>query len=215
MVKNIPSLFVRDKIWFFVLYFLAFLLLIGLVVFSVNFDVHFSNLTRDPSSISGTPPYYGFLSNLGIIIWSFSVAINFFTYSIIKKRKSMIRDKRLFILYSGFLGLLLLVDDMFLLHETVFPVYFSLNEKIVLVLYAVAMLYFLIRFKTVILKQTNYIFLGLFLCFLGTSVLIDILPEFSERWHYLLEDGPKFLGIVSWLGYQFLASREFITTKAS
>jgi hypothetical protein len=41
--------------------------------------------------------------------------------------------------------------------------------------------------------------------FLAHSILVDFLPEDKVPWHYLFEDGFKFLGIASWCGCQCTA----------
>ncbi|WP_394749314.1 hypothetical protein [Spongiimicrobium salis] len=213
MLKTISSLVFKDRTWFLGFYLLAIVLLIGLVIFSVKADVHFGDLTRDPSAITASSPYYGVLSNLGAIVWSFSVAICLLTYVILKTSSTSSKVERLFVLYGGMLGLLLLLDDMFLLHEEVVPRVLGIDEKVVYAAYILNILGYLISFRKIILKSTNYVFLGLFLGFLGLSVGIDMLPEFSEKWHYLFEDGAKFMGIVSWLGYQFLVAKQLLTQK--
>ena len=58
---------------------------------------------------------------------------------------------------------------------------------------------YLYRFYQEILS-TDYILLVLAFMFLGISFGADLLP-FRIRGQFLVEDGSKFMGIVSWMGY--------------
>jgi hypothetical protein len=192
------------------LYFCAFSFVGVSVILSKCLNIPFSYFTRDPLAITGSPPFYGLISNFGAILWSFSVGICFFTYSLLKERNNTQENISLFVFFSGTISAILLVDDMFLFHEKVFPKLLFINEKIVFSLYGLIILYYLIRFRDVILKRTNYLFLMLSLAFFFISICIDQLPEFSTKWHHLFEDTPKFLGIVSWTGFHYLVCKKMV-----
>jgi hypothetical protein len=99
------------------------------------------------------------------------------------------------------LTLYLGLDDVFLLHEEVFP-RFGVPEEVVLSCYPVFMLFYLFWFYPVILK-TEYVLLGTALLFFGISVTVDLFDLSDIDLFFLFEDGVKLIGIVSWLAYFF------------
>ena len=157
-------------------------------------------LTRDPTAIVGVPFYIGFLSQIGIFFWSASAAVCMFSAMVISKRPDSLKIKGFFFA-SGLLTLVLVLDDAFLLHESVFPYHLGIAEKAVFVTYAGFVLLYLLRFYSVILN-TEYILLVAALIFFGVSIALDIFnpPGLNP---YLFEDAAKIAGIVSWLVYFF------------
>jgi hypothetical protein len=155
-------------------------------------------LTSDPTSFMGYPFYVGFLSNLGILFWSGTAAICLFSARLISKRKTASPWGR-YLYVSGFLTLLLTLDDLFILHEDVLPHYLYLPEHLVYGTYLGIVLIYIIRFRHVIL-ETEYPLLGLALITLSLSVTFDIYPSLGGN-PSLVHDGLKFIGIVSWLIY--------------
>lgn len=155
------------------------------------------SLTGDPVSISGDPVYVGFLSQVGIFLWAAAAAICFFSAKVLPQRSDCFRIKR-FLVISGALTLLLGLDDVFLLHEHVFPV-FGIPEKVVFIFYAGCLIAYLIRQYLIILK-TQWILLGMALTCFGTSIALDLWQPAGID-PYLLEDGTKLVGIGSWLVY--------------
>ncbi len=172
--------------------------LIGIVLlFNLVGGIPIGNLTRDPSAIMGAPFYTGILSQTGIFFWSASAAICMFSAKIISKNPDSFKFKR-FLFFSGLLTMLLGLDDIFLLHESVFP-YLGIHEKVVYATYAGLVLFYLVKFYPTILK-TEYILLVMALGFFALSVIFDksSIPGIDP---YLLEDGVKIAGIVSWMFY--------------
>lgn len=154
-----------------------------------------SYFTADVAATTKQEFYVGMYSHIGIMLWCACTAICFFSYAALRKQ-SKNQKLSLFLLCSGIITLLLLVDDLFLLHEAVFPNYLNISEKKFFAGYALIMLSYFVRFSKTILK-TEFLFLLLALGFFGISILIDI--KFTEE--YLFEDGAKLLGIVSWVTY--------------
>jgi hypothetical protein len=153
-------------------------------------------LTRDPSSIMSAPFYLGLFSNIGILFWCSSATICLFSYALLRKD---IRAKEYssFFLFSGLLTSLLLFDDFFLIHESVFPDYLNINEKIIYAGYIVLVLIFFLRFKT-ILKKTEFIILLSAVIFFGLSIVCDnIFPNIPA----VIEDTFKLVGITTWFTY--------------
>ena len=97
--------------------------------------------------------------------------------------------------------ILLLPDDVFMFHEIVFPRYLGVPEKVVYAANAVVVLWFLMAFRSTIL-QTDFLLLALAFAGLGFSAGADFIETiFPYPGFYLLEDGAKLFGIVSWAAY--------------
>jgi len=207
MKKNILKSKSR-KIVFYWLYIPAIFLIVIITLVSYHFKINISFFTRDPMAITGNNPFLGLISNIGIILWSFSVAICFFSYTLLKIMKKR-HNSLEFIMFGGTISFLLLSDDLLMLHEKVFPKIFRINEKILFLFYGGLILFYLLKFREKILENDILLILSA-LFFFGFSIVIDALPDSLLPWHYLFEDGLKFFGIVSWLGFQFsICSQEF------
>ena len=110
--------------------------------------------------------------------------------------------------------MLLLVDDLFMLHQRIFPNQFGIDEIIVFLFYGLLFLVYLLLFRKVIL-ETDHIYLSLTVFFFIFSLLVDLLvPETLIPMYHLFEDGPKFFGIVSWFAYQFSVCLTAVKTAA-
>lgn len=190
----------NSKLIFCWLYLPATFLLLTLIVVSECLNIPFSEFTRDPLAITGGHPFLGIISNVGVLLWSFSAAVCFFSYALLKKIKIK-PDVLRFILFGGLISTVMLLDDLFMLHEYIYPRHFGINQKIIFSCYGLLVSYYLFEFRAII-KETYYLFILLALCLFALSVLVDILPKNLLPWHHLFEDGPKFLGIVSWFSYQ-------------
>ena len=192
---------------------------LGTVVFiHLWHDVPIAQLTRDITAIGGIPAYGGFLSQIGLFCWAASAMLCFFSATIIDNDKSC-QHIRQFLYASAFLTLVLGIDDAFLLHETVLPS-LGIPERVTYISYGGLLLVYLFRFRRLILK-TDYILLTMALAFFGLSYVLDLVLEIlylfvpiplltSGRLSYLLEDGAKFVGIISWLVYCFQIGKHSI-----
>jgi general stress protein CsbA len=119
--------------------------------------------------------------------------------------------------HGGLLTTLLLVDDVYMWHEKMFPVYFGISTYFVYATYLIYAIYFLARFRKEILK-TEYLILLASISLMSLSVLIDVMHD-SQRFDdallnitgfrpallgeitVLLEETSKGLGILTWLIY--------------
>jgi hypothetical protein len=167
---------------------------------------------RDPTSVARISPFTGVTSNIGVLLWCATSAICLFTAAVLRRRTSGMAP---FLLSSGLFTLVLLLDDLFLFHEVVFPVYLAVPEVVLYVLYGVFMLALLVRFFRLI-GQTEFELLLLALAYFGLSLLLDIVLALLHRrlpGHLLLEDGFKLLGIVFWAAYFVRASFHSISSN--
>ena len=178
-------------------------ILLGIIgVVGLREDIPIADFTRDPVQIFDAPAYTGILSNVGAIIWAVTAGICLFSATV-SRAVTRADDHARYLLAAGLFTTLLLLDDVFILHEMD---YGGVPEESVFVLYASVVLWLVIRFRSVLL-QTRVIFLVLaFLCF-GMPLLLDLTPletttsVLPYRSVYLFEDGAKFAGIVSWATY--------------
>lgn len=160
--------------------------------------IHLSFFMEDPASITDTPFYTGVFSNIGILLWCASATVCLLSSAILFKAGGD-KNIRSFFLYSGLMISVLLLDDFFLLHETVFPDYLHIPQNLILAGYGLMALLYVLRFRKMLLDLEQ---LPLFFAFgfLGLSVFFDVLP-FRIPAHLLFEEGSKLLGIASFLVY--------------
>lgn len=186
--------------------------LLTVVVVHIDTGIPVGDMTRDPAAVGNFPFYIGFLSYIGILFCCGAAAICLFSAYLGRTLKMSDRIRG-FLLYSGLLSLLLGVDDLFMLHEVVFPNYLGVTDNIVYGVYLLIGLIYLIRFRRDILRSSYPLF-GCAVTFLCLSVLLDAfpLPRINP---FLLEDGSKFIGWVSWLAYFAQASASALQSAAS
>lgn len=158
-----------------------------------------SDLTRNPISVVGAPFYVGLLSNIGILLWSASVAICLFCSTVLRKDINN-RELPLFLLFSGIITFIFLIDDLFFFHENIYTAYFNVSEKTVYLVYAIMVLLYLIRFRTTILG-TEFLLLLFAFVFFGLSVILGMKLVDLPASYFLFKDGAKLFGIVTWSTY--------------
>jgi len=169
-------------------------LLIPIYIMGTQLDIPMAKFTRDPAAIFRFHPFTGVLSHLGILVWCATSAICFFTSVLLAKKGNILFGK--FLLVSGLVTSFLLLDDLFMFHEFVFPKLLHIPQKAVYVGYLVLMFMFFMTFKSIII-QTEYTLLFAACLFFGLSIICDVfLPQRGIE--YLVEDGFKIIGIVTW-----------------
>lgn len=177
-----------------------------LAILKLQNKVSFSTVMRDPLAIADYPPYVGAVSNLGILFWCSAAAICLFSFVVLRKLDRN-RKFQIFFLGSGCITAILVLDDLYLLHEMVFPEYLNLSENVIMFGYISLILLYLVKFRKIILNSTDFIILFFAFGFFGFSMGFDkVLPVLSfdllgDETQVLLEDGFKFAGIISWLTY--------------
>jgi hypothetical protein len=206
---------------------LELIFLITTVLMVPVFAIHcctgigFRHLTRDPAAVMSrwihepTPVAehfvcFGFLSQAGIFLWSAAAFVCLFTALVLHQRK-VERKERLvpFFTVAGIFTLALGIDDCFMMHDDIYPT-LGIPEKLVMIMYMLILVFFIIRFWRVILGSP-FILLGVALFFFGFSVLMDMI--FGSQW-YVLEDGTKVVGIVSWMVYFWSTALLFLHEPA-
>ncbi len=185
-----------------VVYSFAIAMLVAIAAASILFAINVPSFTVDVAAIAAIHPFVGLLSNLGIMLWCISAAAGFFAAMILRATGKTERFSFLFC--SALLSTYLMLDDAFLFHEVLAHDFFGLSEKAVFLLLGIAVLCYLIGFIQNILR-TRYAILVTAVGFLATSVFVDAIlePWLSQlgQWQFFIEDGAKWLGIVSWCIY--------------
>ena len=148
------------------------------------------------------PPYFGFVSTLGVMLWTMSAAISLFAaLMIFISRQGTSKDMSLvkFALTAGILSGWLALDDAFLLHERVFPA-LGVPQNAVMAIYVLLTLtYVFASWRTIFRFDFWILMFGGFA--FAASLFIDI--YFSSLLPYLvyLEDSAKFIGIFCWTSF--------------
>ncbi len=189
----------KDFFWIIVTYAISIALLFSAVGVSILKGIPFIKFTRDPAALGFIHPLWGVLSNIGVLIWCSATAICFFTY-ILTRNKLGMQAQSSFLLYSGLLTLVLLLDDFFQFHDFLFPVYLHIPEYVIYIIYVGLTLFIVARFFRLIMT-TEYLVLIIAFSLFGVSIIVDLLTEEPTLFRVLAEDGSKFIGIVSWCLY--------------
>ncbi len=195
-----------------IIYLITFLSLLAGILASTVKGVSLDTLTIDPTAVLNGSFYIGAFSNIGVMLWSGSIALCFFAAYRLSLIPSM-RFQYFFMIGSGLVSLMLGIDDLFLVHEYVFPHYFAIPKNAVFLTYANLIFIYLLYFRKAILN-TDYIILCLAFCFMGLAAVSKIfqLPIPKDSF---LEDSLKLFGIVSWFAYYFRTTNEMISRTTS
>jgi hypothetical protein len=181
------------------LYVPAAALLLGAVVASRVKGRSLGMFTSDPTTIMGANPLIGVVSSIGVLGWCATASLCLFTWGVTRHRVAG-RLGDTFLLIPGLLTTVLMLDDLFQIHETLAPLYLGGPDDLLTVLHALVLLAWAVVFRRRIL-QTEYLLLLVAAGGFTVSVVIDALTQAQYDSRYVLEDGFKFLGIVGWLGY--------------
>jgi hypothetical protein len=154
--------------------------------------------TNDPFVLGNLPFYAGIISTVGMLLWSATATVCFFTAAVLKKNDHL-SGWRFFLVMSGVLTSLLLFDDLFQMHKIFYPILFHLAEVFVYGVYGLFAFWYLISFRKQI-QDTEFLLLVLALVFFALSVIIDTLDPLPGG-NTAFSDGLKFFGIVSWFTY--------------
>lgn len=189
------------------------LLFLALAYFHNLFGISISTYTRDADQVLNGKPYVGFVSTIGLLLWSATAAILFYS-SVLASKQNKSKELKRYLIFGGIFTTFMLLDDAFLFHDVIFPDYFSINEKVFYLTYGLILITFLFVNRKFIFK-TDYILLLLaFALFVGSAGIDQIIELFGDiHGEYLFEDGFKFLGISCWFAYFTRASYSILVTE--
>jgi len=196
-----------------VTYGLLLLLMVVSVALALKTHTPLGHLTRDPAAIAHLRPLDGVLSNLGIIFWCFAASVCLFCSRLLAGRASW------FLLCSGAVTTVLMLDDFFQLHEHVFRHSFHVPQILVYGAYAAMLLLYLLWFSEDILR-TDFAILVLALGLFAFSTFVDVASDHTSLLEHipgraLLEDGAKLAGIVTWFLYFARTASAYVTAAPS
>ncbi len=190
------------KSWLIYLFITGLIIGIGRLIYNVPV----AYFTKEPNTILNGASYIGAFSNLGAIMWTVSATVCVFGFLSLSKFNSTLRFKT-FLLHAGIFSTILLLDDVYRLHDDIFPYYLGINDNFVYLSYLLYASYFIYRFSKIILETEYLIFLSSILL-MSLSVFMDLLDEnYAEHLKslfgfaevgVLLEDTFKGLGILTW-----------------
>ncbi|HEX6983496.1 MAG TPA: hypothetical protein VF181_12125 [Balneolaceae bacterium] len=184
--------------------------LLSFAAFAGNIlNIPLQQFTADPAVTFSAHPFVGMISYTGVLLWCSSAVVCLFSAAFLNAGRS--EQNISFLLCSGLISLFLLSDDLFMLHEAIFPWYLDIPQKLVYVIYLVLMSSYFLYFRKRI-WNSEYKILGIAIAFLALSVLGDfMLPQ--EGMAYVVEDGLKVFGIATWFIYFTRVSFKEVTDK--
>ncbi|HUF83638.1 MAG TPA: hypothetical protein VMQ81_03495 [Acidimicrobiia bacterium] len=175
---------------------LAFLGLSGVQALSST------DIFQDPPVTTGEPFYLGLGSNVGILLWAATVVICLFTWFALGPGHVRAQSGRGLLAVAG-LTVVLLADDLLILHERVFRYELRISEPQVMGIYAVIGVgCMLVAYRLIRQSPDRVLFVSVVVLF-AVAVALDVIDE-SETTITgagALEDAAEFLGVVGWLAF--------------
>lgn len=138
--------------------------------------------------------YDGAMSLLGIMIWAATSALSVLAGLVYLRRSD--RKAALFAVHAALVAAFLALDDAYLLHEIVLP-QLGIPQTIVIGLHGGIILSYLWLQRAFMGAPYRWL-LGLALFAFAVSVGVDQLFHSILPIWIVVEDGPKFIGIVCW-----------------
>lgn len=153
-------------------------------------------------------PHFGAISTVGLFVWAASAAICFFAAAMFQAMGDRAHAKVFF--FCGLFTSYLLVDDAFLLHETVVP-YFGGAEEFVLALIGIEAVAIAVIFRR-FFRGFELTLLTAAVALLGFSAAYDTLFSGTSAQQILIEDGAKFVGAFAWMGFVAASAHKALCT---
>ncbi len=187
--------------------------LLVLAVAALQNQVPVSELLHDPATVAGVMWYVGLISNLGAIGWT--VAVTAAAGAAFVARVGGRPQATISFLRGGALvGAMLLIDDLFPVHQRMVPHEIGLSKPIVLLIELVlAGGWAIISYPE--LKRTRWHLLVMAGGAFVVSLVIDQLVGGDESGNRMLvEDGAKFLGVLAWALYFLRTAADIVASIA-
>jgi hypothetical protein len=166
-------------------------------------------LTRDPAQVLGAVPYVGAFALVAMLIWGAGATVCLFTALVLRRAGVPPREHN-YVLCAGLLTTLLVADDALMLHEQILPILLGISEKPTYAVYVLLTIALFVWFRDVV-RRTRVWLLYAALAWFVVGVAIDLADPVSLLpQYYLWEDGTKFLGIVTWVGYFTTVCLDFL-----
>jgi hypothetical protein len=154
------------------------------------------SLLRDPATAMGFSPTVGVFSHLGVLAMTMAGAVCIFGAVFLNLEA---KDRPL-LLYAGALTLWLGLDDLFMLHEAIFPRIFGIPEQAILAAYVALGLGL---FWSIGRRLFSMTFLGLWIAtlFLAVMLVTDLAFHVATSFSFLVEEVAKQCGWMLWAAF--------------
>lgn len=184
----------------------------------------FQAMTRDPLAVarSGddiTPVTLGWLSHLGVLVWT--MASGAAVLAVVSSRAAA--SERAMLLGAAALSLGLALDDLLQLHESVVPRLTRFTEEHVMLGWALLAAVWVVACRRSLLNSPHVPVLAVGVAFLAWSVGTDVVDDLPIARNLaaalggqaVLEDGAKLIGIICWASFMWLQSRWLLDRTAA
>ncbi|MEM6711876.1 MAG: hypothetical protein AAF590_06290 [Pseudomonadota bacterium] len=158
--------------------------------------LYFDPLTAAEMAPECCRVYFGFMSMLGIKMWTMTAAVCLFS-ALMLFLTNLSPALMRFATFAGLLTGWLALDDAFLIHENILPA-LGVPQNAVLVTYGLLGLGYLWMARRYLKSIEGVFFLGAGMGFV-VSVAIDVIIHSVETNAIVAEDGAKFFGIWCWM----------------
>ncbi|HEY4548586.1 MAG TPA: hypothetical protein VIG90_19485 [Pedomonas sp.] len=157
-------------------------------------------MLRDRAEWGAQPFYLGAISQIGILTWAAGAAIALFTVAVAEDETTQ-PEKLTLLRCIGLFSLILCLDDVFQVHEVVAPRYLYIDQKAVLLLYALSALIIAFTFRRQLLKRP--VLPAAAVSALAISMGLDLTEPYWPNLtiQLLVEDTFKQLGILLWTSF--------------
>lgn len=183
-------------LWLLAILTLNLFLVCVLVTMDLRYGIDYWNLVRDTNAIAGQPAYYGFYSNIGILLWALAACAALF--GSLSLRRIGVQGRRLrALLWGGTFAAIACIDDLFMLHEN--AGWIGVPEKLVMAVYALFFLAF-VASALPIIHRTKWVFLAGSIVSLALSTVVDQ-AHLAFSGSVLVEEGFKLTGIALFATY--------------
>lgn len=159
------------------------------------------HLINDPASTQGFHPFVGALSYLAVFGWGITVAATLFAAYVLGRGAG----RRQGVLWgAAATSLVLMLDDLFSLHEMYSQRWWDGREEIFFAAYGVMALALVVLARREVLPHRPWV-LVLGGAVFAASILLDLVSEYQY-----LEEGLKTLGIATWAYYWASLAKKLI-----
>jgi hypothetical protein len=170
-------------------------------------------LLEDPASLLGFDQFIGFLTPIGVVFLAFGIgAVLLLAW--VKHGDMTAEERRVFnaLVFLAGVSLLLLLDDLFLLHERVFTGWFQIGERRIFLTYGIIFIVLAYIHRKGLLSGPVVFWIISILLF-GVSLASDVLTDKVSLSTALassiemLEEGGKFGGYLFWTAFILMKAR--------
>jgi len=168
--------------------------------------VRVTHLTRDPVQLAHLPFYTGVLSNVGCLLWCATAVVCLFSAHVVLRCGGH-ETAAHFLAWSSVLTLLLLADDLLLIHEATSKYANAHTDYLYYAAYASLFSILVFRYRRLIFLQTRCRLLLWAAVPLALSLVMDLdwLPGGTD-----VEDGLKVYGIGLYFYFYVVTARDVV-----